>query len=159
MKKNLSVKSWFSNVLSESEVKKVETPKFSSDNVDFISNVTIKPKRGVMVISFVTKDGKSAEFKTKDENFYKWVSLHRKDDNNPLLGFLKFFLESHQPTEKIMSEIVDEYNGLIGDEDLPKDSSQMIGFSSKDSSQALYQIRAKGWNNFNTGAISGFISW
>jgi hypothetical protein len=58
-----------------------------------------------------------------------------------------------------MSEIVDEYNGLIGDEDLPKDSSQMIGLSSKDSSQALYQIRAKGWNNFNTGAISGFISW
>jgi hypothetical protein len=159
MKKKLSVKTWLSKVISESEVKPVEKPKFTSDNVDFVSNVQIKPDRGVIILYFVTKDGKSAELKAKDDNFYKWISLHRKDDENPLLGFVKFFLDNHNPTEKIMSEIVDEYNGLIGDEDLPKDSSRMIGLSSKDSTQATYQTRAKGWNNFNTGAISGFISW
>jgi hypothetical protein len=159
MKKKLSVKTWLSKVILESELKQVEKPKFTSDNVDFVSNVQIKPDRGVIIINFVTKDGKSAQLKAKDNNFYKWISSNGKEDETPLIGFVKFFLDNHQPTEKIMSEIVDEYNGLIGDEDLPKDSSRMIGLSSKDSTQATYQTRAKGWNNFNTGAISGFISW
>jgi hypothetical protein len=122
--------------------------------------VKIKPDKGVIVIGFITKDGKNAELKTKDNNFYKWLKVNNKNDGNPSLEFLTWFLEKHNPSEnKIMSEIVDEYNGLIGDEDLPADSSRMIGLSSKDSTQATYQTRAKGWNNFNTGAISGFISW
>ena len=158
MKKKLSVKNWFSNIIAESETIKEETPNFASDNVDFVSNVQIKPDRGVITVNFVTKDGKSAVLKAKDENFYKWIKSNH-DKESTVVGFVKFFLDNHKSTEKIMSEIVDEYNGLIGDEDLPKDSNRMIGLSSKDSTQATYQTRAKGWNNFNTGAISGFISW
>ena len=91
---------------------------------------------------------------------YKWLKSNSGEFENPLVEFVKFFLENHQATEnKMMSEIVDEYNGLIGDEDLPKDSGRMIGLSSKDSTQATYQTRARGWNNFNSGAISGFICW
>lgn len=160
MKKNLSVKNWLSNLISESEIIKEEAPKFTSENVEFVSNAQIKPEKGVLVINFVTKDSKSATLKTKDINFYKWLKSNLGELENPLVNFVKFFLDNHQTSEnKMMSEIVDEYNGLIGDEDLPKDSGRMIGLSSKDSTQATYQTRAKGWNNFNTGAISGFISW
>ena len=156
----LSVKSWLSNIISESEVKKEAMPKFSSDNVDSVSTVKITPDKGVMVIGFLTRDGKNAQLKTKATNFYKWIKLGNNSEENPSTGFLKWFLEKHQPSEsKMMSEIVDEYNGLIGDEDLPADTSRMVGLSSKDSTQATYQTLAKGWNNFNTGAISGFISW
>ncbi len=158
MKKNLSVKTWLSHIISESEVHKVETPHLSSENVESISDVQIKPNKGVLVIHFITKDKKNIQFKTKDNNFYKWLKTNQSE--NPTLDFVKFFLDNHKQAEnKIVSEIVDEYNGLIGDEDLPKDTDRLIGLSSKDSTQATYQTRAKGWNNFNTGAISGFISW
>jgi hypothetical protein len=159
MKKKLSIKNWLSNVIAESEMVNEVTPKFTSDNVDFVSNIQINPTRGIIVINFVTKDEKSATLKAKDTNFYKWIKTNQSGEENIPLEFVKFFLDNHTSTEKIMSEIVDEYNGLIGDEDLPKDSNRMIGLSSKDSTQATYQTRAKGWNNFNTGAISGFISW
>lgn len=159
MKKKLSVKNWISNIIAESEIINEIAPKFTSDNVDFVSNVQINPDRGIIVINFVTKDSKSATLKAKDTNFYNWIRKNLDNKEEPTLGFVKFFLDNHSPSEKIMSEIVDEYNGLIGDEDLPKDSNRMIGLSSKDSTQATYQTRAKGWNNFNTGAISGFISW
>lgn len=160
MEKNLSVKSWLSNMISESERKNGDKPNLSSDNVNSVYSVYIKPDKGVVVIDFITKDNKNIKFKTKDNIFYKWLKTNHEDDKNSLLGFVVWFLKSHKPVEnKLMSEIVDEYNGLIGDEDLPKDSSRMVGLSSKDSTQATYQTRAKGWNNFNTGAISGFISW
>lgn len=154
MMKKLSVKNWLSNVISESEDQKSETPNFSSDNVDTVSIVQIKPDKGVITINFVTKDNKELQFKTKDNNFYKWLKTNQETDKNPALGFVIWFLKNHKPAEnKIMSEIVDEYNGLIGDEDLPRDSSRMIGLSSKDSTQ-IYQTRAKGRNK-----IGGFISW
>lgn len=159
MKKKLSVKNWLSNIITESEMVNEVSPKFTSDNVDFVSNIQINPDKGVIVINFVTKDEKSATLKAKDTNFYKWLKTSQTEEENVPVEFVKFFLDSHSPSEKIMSEIVDEYNGLIGDDDLPKETNRMIGLSSKDSTQALYQTRAKGWNNFNTGAISGFISW
>jgi hypothetical protein len=158
--KKLSVKSWLINTLSESEDKNVEKPKFSPDNVGSISTVQIKPERGIIIIDFITKDKRNAKLKTKDNNFYNWLNKNQESTGNRILNFLIWFLKSHQPSEnKVMSEIVDEYNGLIGDEDMPRDSERMIGLSSKDSTQAVYQTRAKGWNNFNTGAISGFVSW
>lgn len=163
MKNKLSVKTWLSNIISESEDKNIgNKPKFSPDNVASVSTVQIKPEKGVMVINFLTKDNINAQFKTKENTFYKWLKTNQfyKDSENQIFGFVVWFLKHHQPSEnKVMSEIVDEYNGLIGDEDMPRDSERMIGLSSKDSTQAVYQTRAKGWNNFNTGAIGGFISW
>jgi hypothetical protein len=158
MKKNLSVTNWLSKIISESEVQKVDIPKFSSDNVESISGVQIKPNKNIIIINFNTKDGRDIKLKTKDNGFYKWLKTNQSE--NPTLDFVKSFLDNHKQVEnKIMSEIVDDYNGLIGDEDLPKDTTRMIGLSSKDATQATYQTRAKGWNNFNTGAIGGFISW
>lgn len=154
----LSVKTWLSNIILESEENGI--PKFSSDNVSSVSNVQIKPEKGIIIIDFITKDNKVAKFKTKAINFYKWLKTNNKISENPALGFVVSFLKNNQPAEnKIMSEIVDEYNGLIGDEDMPKNSDRMVGLSTKDSTQATYQTRTKGWGNFNTGAISGFISW
>lgn len=158
--KKYSVKNWLSNIILESEGRKEGIPNISPENIGSISNVQIKPEKGVIVIEFITKDGKNIKFKTKDNNFYKWLNSSQENVENKILGFVTWFLNNHKPSEsKVMSEIVDDYNGLIGDEDMPKDSTRMVGLSTKDSTQATYQTRAKGWNNFNTGAVSGFISW
>ena len=159
LNKKLSVKSWLSNIILESEDTGNEIPKFSPDNISSVSNVQIKPEKGVIIIDFTTKDNRNAQFKTKSINFFKWLRTSQEDDENPTYGFVVWFLKHHQQSvNKVMSELVDEYNGLIGDEDMPKNSDRMIGLSTKDSTSD-YQSRTKGWDNFNTGAISGFVSW
>lgn len=157
--KKFSVKSWLSNI-TESVNGTSETPDVSPENFDYVSDFKIKPAKNVIDIHFVTKDKKELELKIKDSAFKKWMKQNPENGKSQISKFVLWFLTNHHAHEaNMVSEIVDEYNGLIGDEDVPKDNSQMIGLYSKDSTQASYQTLARPRAQFNTGAISGFISW
>jgi len=157
--KKLSVKAWITNIISESEAQS-ETPNISSDNVDFVSNVIFKPQKGSIVIHFITKDKKLLQLTTKDTTFYRWIKEKSKNEENVPMEFVSWFLRNSKPREdKVLSEIVDDYNNLIGDEDLPKNiDNRMIGLSSVDSDTAVYQMRAKPNKNYSSWGL-GFVTW
>jgi len=157
--KKLSVKDWITNIISESEVKS-EAPNISPDNVDFVSNVIFKPQKGSIVIHFVTKDKKLLQLTTKDTTFYKWIKEKSENEENVPVEFVTWFLKNSKPREdKMLSEIVDDYNNLIGDDDLPKNiDNRMIGLSSTDSDTAVYQMRAKPMKNYASWGL-GFVTW
>jgi len=157
--KKLSVKDWFTNVISESE-SHVGSPNISSDNVDFVSNVIFKPQKGSIVIHFVTKDKKLLQLTTKDVTFYKWIKEKSQNEENVPVEFVTWFLKNSKPREdKVLSEIVDDYNNLIGDEDLPKNiDNRMIGLSSTDSDTASYQMSSKPNKNYASWGL-GFVTW
>jgi len=157
--KKLSVKAWITNIISESEIQS-EIPNISSDNVDFVSNVIFKQQKGSVVIHFVTKDKKHLQLTTKDTTFYKWIKEKSKSEENVPIEFVTWFLKnSKQREDKMLSEIVNEFNSLIGDEDLPKNiDNRMIGLSSTDSDTAVYQMRAKPMKNLGY-MFNGYLSW
>lgn len=151
----LSIKNWITNIISESTV-----PNISPDNVDFVSTFSINPQKGSVNINFVTKDGKLLKLTTKESLFYRWIKEKSKDENEMATKFVSWFLaHSKKNEDKMLAEIIDDYNNLIGDDDLPKDvDNRMIGLSTTDSDVAAYQTRARPSKNYNSWGI-GFISW
>lgn len=151
----LSIKNWITNIISEST-----SPNISPDNVEFVSNVVFNPQKGSIVIHFVTKDDRLLQLTTKDTTFYKWIKEKSKSEENVPLEFTTWFLKNSKPREdKVLSEIIDDYNNLIGDDDLPKDiDNRMIGLSTTDSDQAVYQMRAKPLKNYNNWGL-GYVTW
>ena len=159
--KKPSVKDWIINIISESENNSdTSKPNISSDNVDFVSNVIFKPQKGSIIIHFVTKDKRLLQLTTKDSAFYNWIKEKSKSEENVPLEFVTWFLGNSKPREdKMLSEIVDDYNNLIGDDDLPKDiDNRMIGLSSTDSDTAVYQMRSKPSKNYASWGL-GFVTW
>jgi hypothetical protein len=157
--KKLSVKDWITNIISESDVQS-GAPNISPDNVDFVSNIVFKLQKGSVVIYFVTKDKRLLQLTTKDTTFYKWIKEKSENEENVPVEFVTWFLKNSKPREdKMLSEIVDDYNNLIGDDDLPKDiDNRMIGLSSTDSDTAVYQMRAKPMKNYASWGL-GFVTW
>ena len=150
----LSIKSWITKIISESTI-----PNISPDNVGFVSTFNIKPERGSITIHFVTKDERLLQLTTKDSLFYKWIREKSKDENDIALKFVSWFLANSKKNEdKVLSEIIDDYNNLIGNDDLPKDiDNRMIGLSTTDSDTATYQTRVKPRSRNSWGV--GFVTW
>jgi len=150
----LSIKSWITKIISESTI-----PNISPDNVGFVSTFNIKPERGSITIHFVTKDERLLQLTTKDSLFYKWIREKSKDENDIALKFVSWFLANSKKNEdKVLSEIIDDYNNLIGNDDLPKDiDNRMIGLSTTDSDTATYQTRVKPLSRNSWGV--GFVTW
>lgn len=150
--KNLSIKSWLMENLDLSE-----KPDFK--DVESLNGVVINPTTGTMSIAFKTKLGKDIKFKIKDDIFYWWIQKQKDVKDAHIIGFLKWYLNSAQSRDNLISEIVDDYNNIIGDDDMPKNANNsLIGLSSTDSDVALYQTAAKPLKNYNSWGL-GFITW
>jgi len=156
--KKRSVKSWlFENIINESEQ---PFYRLAPTDVKSIANATLNSNKKVFSLSFTTNDGRDMKLKVKDKLFYDWSKKQPdNNDSDTIKEFLFWFLNNSKPREdKMIAEIVDEYNNLIGDEDLPKDvDNRMIGLSSVDSDIASYQTRTKS-KNYNSWGL-GFITW
>ena len=154
--KKYSIKSW----LAESIQDGAEKPFFrlAKEDIKSISGANINKDKKVLCISFKHNDGRDMKLKVKDRMFHDWRK--KQDDKSGLAKkFLFWFLENSKPKEsQLMSEIVDDYNNIIGDDDMPKNGNNtMVGMSTTDSDTAVYQTRAKAKSISSWGI--GFITW
>lgn len=155
--KKLSVKQWLLNTLNESEE---PFYRLASTDVKSASNAEVNPEKKIVSIAFVTNDDTNRTLKVQDKVFKTWNRLNKEvDPASASKQFLMWFLDKSKPMDNMLSEVVDEFNTLIGNDDMPTNAdNRMIGMTSKDSSGIVHQIMAKPQaRNYNWGL--GYVTW
>jgi hypothetical protein len=154
--KKLSVKGWFLNTLRESEE---PFYRLASTDVKSVSEPNINPEKKIVSIAFITNDDKNRTLKVQDKVYKTWNRLNKDTQSTDATkNFLMWFLDKSKPMDGVLTEVVDEFNSLIGDDDMPNNSdNRMIGMSSRDSN-AISQITSKPIaRTYNWGL--GFVTW
>ena len=153
--RKLSVKQWLLSTLNESEE---PFYRLASTDVKSVANATVNPERKVVSISFSTNDDTNRTLNVQDKVYKTWNRLNKNSDDK---NFVMWFLDKSKPMDNsnMLSEIVDDFNNLIGSEDMPTNAdNRMIGMSSKDSSQIVHQMTSKlVARTYNWGL--GYITW
>ena len=160
MSKKFSIKSMIAKILNEEQ----KTFYYlAPDIVGSISNANLNKDKKEFSIDFITTSGQPTKLTTSDECFYNWTEDNKKQgEGNLVRDFLMFFLGNARPVEKkekIMDEIVDEFNNIISD-DMPSNATNtLVGKSNFDTDRVIKQTTSMNTKFFRSDYGYGTVTW
>ena len=168
-KTKLSVKDVLIKSLNECECNKEKEKPFylAPDVIGSINNATLHKDKNIFVINFNTTDGRKAIFNSPAETFFNWAEeKDLKNEENIAKSFLINFLQnakelSNEENKQPLEEIVDELGNLIGNNDLPNNSSfNMVGNTTYiDTDKAVKQTMPKSKRYYGAWGGAGMAVW
>jgi hypothetical protein len=126
------------------------------DIIGSVNNVNVKDDS--MMIDFSIKDGRKAKLVCPIKGFRDFES-ECEDKSEVLKKFLVSFFSNSSPVEDTIDEIIDEEGDIIGDKDIPNNSTnRMVGKSKFGTDRAIKQMVAP-INKFQGPFGLGFVVW
>ena len=132
----------------------------SEDTVGDIQNVRFDKDDDFIKIDFSTNFGTNASIVTSYRRFKNWYSKLQDHDKSPYKKFLKNFLRVSQETKSELSEIIDDDGNIIGDDEMPPNTTNsMVGTSIWDTDKVYQSSIPKSIRMYSGDLGIGVITW
>lgn len=132
----------------------------SEDTVGGVTNVRFDKEDDFIKIDFTTSFGSEASMLTSYKRFKKWFQKNCKGDKSPYKKFIKDFLKVSQETKKELDEIIDDDGNIIGDDDMPPNTTNTMVGTSKWDTDKVYQTSIPKSIRMYSGDLGiGIITW
>jgi len=154
------------NFILESEKEKDENfAYFDKDVIAKILDVDFNSKDDYILISFSTTYGKNFKLASKLSDFKKWLSgnLRSQEIKTPNIfsNYLSNYFEVSKENVEELTEIIDDTNEVMPDDDLPANSSNsMVGTThTMDLEKIFKRSMPKSVRNYSGNLGLGSVSW
>jgi hypothetical protein len=161
------VKSIKNFLLESAKDKDEDFAYFDRDVVSKVKDVDFDKKKDYILITFSTTYGKDFKHVSSLIGFQKWLDSYLKSngkkDSDVFRNYLMDFFESSKEAEKVeeLTEIIDDTNEIMPDEDLPSNSSnRMIGANhTMDLEKIFKRSMPKSVRNYSGNLGLGTVVW
>lgn len=131
--------------ISPGEVGRVLDVNFDNDNIKF---------------DFETSYGKKLNLVVKTKDFKKWLEGNKEKTKDVFRYFIIDFLGNSSPGDESLNEIVDDDGNIMGDDDMPSNSTNTLVTSPKFDLEKIYKSFVPKSIRFYSGGLGlGFITW
>lgn len=131
--------------ISPSEVGKILDVNFDSEDIR---------------LDFETSYGKKLTLVVKVSDFKKWMQSNKNKLKNIFRYFIIDFLSNSSEGDESLNEIIDDNGNIIGDDDMPNNSTNSMVTSPKFDLEKIYKTMIpKGMRFFSGNYGLGFITW
>ena len=131
--------------ISPEEVGKILDVNFDSDDIKF---------------DFETSYGKKLNFIIKTEDFKKWLESNREKFKDVFKHFIIDFLSNSSEGDESLNEIIDDDGNIMGDDDMPNNSTNSMVTSPKFDLEKIYKSFIPKSIRFYSGDMGiGAVTW
>jgi hypothetical protein len=131
--------------ISPGEVGKILDVNFDSDDMKF---------------DFETSYGKKLSFIIKTEDFKKWLEGNKDKFKDVFRYFIIDFLSKSSEGDESLNEIVDDNGNIMGDDDMPNNSTNTMVTSPKFDLEKIYKTMIPKSIRFYSGDLGiGAVTW
>lgn len=131
--------------ISPDEVGKVLDVNFDTDNIKF---------------DFETSYGKKLNLVVKTNDFKKWLESNKGKSKDVFRYFIIDFFSNSSQGDESLNEIIDDDGNIMGDDDMPSNSTNTMVTSPKFDLEKIYKSFVPKSIRFYSGGLGlGFITW
>lgn len=131
--------------ISPGEVGRVLDVNFDNDNIKF---------------DFETSYGKKLNLVVKTKDFKKWLEGNKEKTKDVFRYFIIDFLGNSSPGDESLNEIVDDDGNIMGDDDMPSNSTNTLVTSPKFDLEKIYKTMIPKSIRFYSGDMGiGAVTW
>ena len=131
----------------------------SEDTVGSVKHVEFDAEDDFIRIDFSTSFGTEASVVTSFQKFKEWFESNKELKKSPYGKFVKDFIKLSKEKEDL-EEIIDDDGNIIGDDDLPPNTTNtMVGTSKWDLDKVYHSVIPKSIRMYSGDLGVGIITW